>query len=53
MENELLTLKKELEEKLNECQKEADVLIYEKTWGRGAGTSCIGKNRVLSSKYIF
>lgn len=26
MENELLTLKKELEEKLNECQKEADVL---------------------------
>lgn len=26
MENELLTLKKELESKLNECQKEADVL---------------------------
>lgn len=26
MENELITLKKELEEKLNECQKEADVL---------------------------
>ena len=26
MDNELLTLKKELEEKLNECQKEADVL---------------------------
>ena len=26
MENELITLKKELEEKLNDCQKEADVL---------------------------